>query len=292
MDDAKERLILVNGEAWNVLEAGSGRPIVFLHNGGGTLWNWAHQLDHFSPTHRVIAPDLPGFGRSHRPGKPLTLEFYLDGLEGLLEALGCPRPVLVGNCIGASVALEFALRRPERVAALGLFNVCGGLPMLSPQLRFWAGLRPQTALGKALHRYLINAAGHPLLEPLGAPLIYGEGRPRPHPRLEQFALERRQDPGLRAALADLVGGLDSFGVFSRGRQKPPGFPPVLLGWGQKNRTLEVHWAGVIAGWLEPERLWRIEGCGHLPMYENPEAVNRELEGFLASSLDRRGPIEA
>ena len=68
---ARERLIrLENGESWNVLELGQGPTIVFLHNGGGTLWNWTHQLEYFAASYRVIAVDLPGFGRSQRPTTP------------------------------------------------------------------------------------------------------------------------------------------------------------------------------------------------------------------------------
>jgi pimeloyl-ACP methyl ester carboxylesterase len=279
-----ELQILVQGRHWNVLEAGSGPPIVFLHNGGGTLWNWAHQLEHFSTRYRVIAPDLPGFGRSYRPTGPLTLESYVQGLEDLLKVLDCSKPILVGNCIGASVALEYTLRRPERVAAMALFNVCGGLPMLNPNLRFWAGLRPNTSLGRALHRYLINAANHPVLEPLSARLIYGKAKPSLHPKLEQFTRQQRQNRQLRASLYNLAIGLDSFSVFSGLREKPSQFPPVLLGWGAQNRTLNVGWTGVLAEWIKPERLWIIEGCGHLPMYEQPEQVNRELEGFLHTHL--------
>ncbi len=95
--------------------SGSGAPVVFLHNGGGNLWNWAHQLEHFSSRHRVIAADLPGFGRSQRPSGPLYLDDFVEGVAGLLKALDLDRPVLVGNCIGASIALDYALRQPEAV---------------------------------------------------------------------------------------------------------------------------------------------------------------------------------
>ncbi len=73
--------LVVHGEVWNVFDKGSGMPIVFLHNGGGTLWNWAHQLEYFSSQYRVIAPDLPGFGRSRRSCEPLRLDTYVQGVS-------------------------------------------------------------------------------------------------------------------------------------------------------------------------------------------------------------------
>ena len=237
--------LMIHGQPWNVFDAGSGMPIIFLHNGGGTLWNWAYQLQRFSSKHRIIAPDLPGFGRSHRASEPLTLDFYVNGLSELLKILDCPKPILVGNCIGASIALEFALRQPEKITALALFNVCGGMPMLNPRLQFWAALRPSTAIGKAFHQHMINTASHPNLYRLTTSLIYAGGEPDLHPMLIRFMLQQRLDPKLRASLYWLVMGLDSFSIFSQPRQKPAHFSPILLGWGIQNHTLAVRWAKVI-----------------------------------------------
>ncbi len=278
----------VNGLSWNVLEMGSGTPIVFLHNGGGTLWNWAHQLQYFSSNYRVIAPDLPGFGRSHRTSEPLILDAYVRGLSELIEILDCPKPILVGNCIGASIALEFALRQPEKVTALALFNVCGGMPMLSPYLKFWASLRPYTALGRSLHQHMLNFASHPNLQYLNRSLIYSGSEPNLHPMLKQFVEQQRLDPMLRASLYWLVMGLDSFSVFSQPRQKPAYFPPTLLGWGAQNRTLPVSWAKVVAEWLAPDQFWLVENAGHMPMYEQPELVNKVLEFFFQNMDNELG----
>jgi pimeloyl-ACP methyl ester carboxylesterase len=278
-----EDSLLIQGKRWNVLTAGAGDPIVFLHNGGGNLWNWAHQIEHFGASHRVIAPDLPGFGRSHRPADPLTLDDFVSGLGGLLGSLKCHRPILVGNCIGASIALEYALRHPEKVRALALFNVCGGLPMLSPGLRFWTDLNPRTALGKTLHRALIDCAAHPMMRRFQDPLLYAAGSPDLHPALREFLVEERRDRGLRPSLYALVRGLKSFNVFSHPREKPGNSPPVLLGWGTQNRTLDVKWAGIIADWLAPERLYLVEKAGHMTNYEKPEEVNERLASFLEMS---------
>jgi pimeloyl-ACP methyl ester carboxylesterase len=278
-----EDSLLIQGERWNVLTAGEGAAIVFLHNGGGNLWNWAHQIQHFSSRYRVIAPDLPGFGRSHRPEAPLTLDRFVEGLKDLLGSLECDRPILVGNCIGASIALEYALRHPGKVRALALFNVCGGLPMLSRGLRIWAGLNPRTPLGKTLHRALIDCAAHPMMRRFHDPLLYASGAPDLHPALRECLDEERRDRRLRPSLHSLVTGLESFNVFTRPREKPGNFPPVLLGWGKQNRTLDAKWSGVIADWLAPEQLCLIEDAGHMANYERPGRVNDLLDSFFENS---------
>jgi pimeloyl-ACP methyl ester carboxylesterase len=280
---AHERLIhLENGESWNVLELGQGRPIVFLHNGGGTLWNWTHQLEFFADSYRVIAVDLPGFGRSGRPLRPLSLPCYAHGFAQLLEQLELDQPVLVGNCIGASIALEVALHSPQRVSGLAVFNVCGGLKMLPAPLAFWAGWRPRARWVRRLHETLFGLFSHPDLQRLGAYRIYAHGQPVFPAALERQVEAERRDPRLRGSMYQLALGLESFDIFTQTRHKPEDFPPVLLGWGAQNRTLEPRWAEVIACWLQPERLWLIPEAGHLPMYERPAAFNRELEAFLQS----------
>lgn len=287
---AHERLIeLKNGERWNVLELGQGRPIVFLHNGGGTLWNWTHQLEFFARSYRVIAVDLPGFGRSERPMTALSLPRYAHGFAQLLEYLELDRPVLVGNCIGASIALEVALHSPRRISGLAVFNVCGGLRMLPAPLAFWAGWRPRAQWVRRLHETLFGLVSHPDLQRLGVHRMYAHGQPRFPPALERQVQAERCDPRLRGSLYRLALGLESFDVFTQARCKPEDFPPVLLGWGAQNRTLEPRWAEVIACWLQPERLWLIPQAGHLPMYERPAAFNRELEAFLDHAAKANRP---
>jgi pimeloyl-ACP methyl ester carboxylesterase len=176
--------------------------------------------------------------------------------------------------------LEFALRHPQRIRALALFNVCGGLPMLNPNLRAWASLRPSSSFSKSLHRQLIQTASHPSLRRFSAPLLYANGEPNLHPRLRQFVQEERRNKDLRGALDWLAMGLDSFNVFSQPRQKPASFPRLMLGWGSQNRTLAPAWAHKLRDWLQPDEFWLIENAGHMPMYEVPEEMNQRLEKFF------------
>jgi 3-oxoadipate enol-lactonase len=270
----------IQGRTWNVLDAGLGEPMIFLHNGGGSLWNWAYQIQYFASKYRVIAPDLPGSGLSYRSTEPLTLEAFLRGVLELLETLNCSKSILIGNCIGASIALELALRHPEKVEALVLFNLCGGMPMLNPWLRFVAALRPRTAMGQILHRRMIDITGHPSLQHLSTRWVCADEEPRLHPMQSQFIQQQQMDSRLWASIYWLVMGLNSFDLFSGSRQKPSSFPPVLLGWGKQNRTLHPNWAMVVAEWLKPDDLWMIESAGHLPMVEQPQRVNEKLDSFL------------
>lgn len=78
----------------------------------------------------VLAPDLPGFGRSTKPRRALSVADLARSLEAWLDANGVERPVLVANSLGCRFAVELAARSPERVAGLVLIG-----PALEPRTR-------------------------------------------------------------------------------------------------------------------------------------------------------------
>ena len=104
---------VVNGKFQaDILEGGSGDPLLFLHGFGGL--KWTPFLERLSGTHTVIAPHTPGFGQSTGTEKLDDIHdlifFYLD----LLDELGLDRLPLVGHSLGGMFAAELAATQPER----------------------------------------------------------------------------------------------------------------------------------------------------------------------------------
>ncbi|EYF06345.1 Hypothetical protein CAP_1875 [Chondromyces apiculatus DSM 436] len=95
----------------------------------------------------VYAPDLPGFGKSHKPGRTLSLAELADALVAWMDAMGLGKVVLLGNSFGCQVAVACAARRPERVSRLVLQG-----PTTDPRAR--------GALGQ-IWRWLRNAVREP-----------------------------------------------------------------------------------------------------------------------------------
>ena len=96
------------------------RPVVLLlHAGVCDRRMWRHQTEVLAPGHRVIAPDLPGFGDSPlEPGEFSTAA----GLLELLDQLGVEQAAVVGASYGGLVALELAHVAPHRVSSLTLIS--------------------------------------------------------------------------------------------------------------------------------------------------------------------------
>ena len=101
------------------------RTIVCIHGLTANHTCWASVADVLSPEYRLIAYDLRGRGDSDKPDKGYSLEAHGVDLERLLDHYGLDRAVVMGHSLGAMIALAFAVKRPERVSRLVLFD--GGI---------------------------------------------------------------------------------------------------------------------------------------------------------------------
>ena len=126
--------IQVNGARIAYIDDGEGAPVLLLHGLGGSADDWRLQRDEFRARYRVIVPDLRGFGASERR-EPFTIQQHARDMAALLVALGITRARVVGLSMGGAVAIELALRAPERVAALVLANTAPGFLLTNWQRR-------------------------------------------------------------------------------------------------------------------------------------------------------------
>lgn len=104
------------------LEAGArgAPPVVLIHGLGATSASFLPTFVDLARDHHVLAVDLPGFGESGKPLRPLHPEFFARWLVAFLDAVAIERAHLVGNSMGGRVALEVGIRSPSRVGKLVL----------------------------------------------------------------------------------------------------------------------------------------------------------------------------
>jgi pimeloyl-ACP methyl ester carboxylesterase len=109
-------------------EAGEGPPVVFLHGWGLTARSYARALPALAATGaRVIAPALPGFGKSDPLPGEYTFEKLANWVDELLDTVGVEEPAaLVGHSFGGAVATATAWHHPHRARAIVLVNSVGG----------------------------------------------------------------------------------------------------------------------------------------------------------------------
>lgn len=111
----------VDGIALHYAIVGEGPPVLMLHGGLASLDWWGLQAEALKSSHRVVLVDSRGHGRSTHDGRPFGYDLMADDVIALMDKLGIPRADIVGWSDGAIVALDLAMRRPQRVGRVFAF---------------------------------------------------------------------------------------------------------------------------------------------------------------------------
>ena len=101
-------------------EKGQGTPLILLHGNGEDHTYFVHQMEDFAATHRVIALDTRGHGKSPRGTAPFTIQQFAEDLLHFMDAHQLAQADLLGFSDGGNIALTFALKHPERIRRLVL----------------------------------------------------------------------------------------------------------------------------------------------------------------------------
>jgi len=118
---------------------GEGQDVILLHGWGGSSKSLAALQEKLATKgFRVYNLDLPGFGLSEFPEKPMHLSDYVELLAEFLTSLGLDRPIIVGHSFGGKVAVKTAVLKPELLSALVLINVSGLKPHNSTKKKILA----------------------------------------------------------------------------------------------------------------------------------------------------------
>lgn len=251
-------IVTIGGQSVFVATGGAdfdpARPVlVLIHGAGMDHCAWAHQSRALAQGgFAVLAPDLPGHGRSG--GAPLTTVAALaDWVAALLDAVGVARAQIVGHSLGGLVALEFAARHGDRCDRLVVLGGAAALPV---------------------HADLLNAARDNVGAAIDMIVGWGFARPlapSPVPGLSLTALARALLG--RAAPGVLHADLAACATYGDGERAAAsiGVPTVLI-HGGADRMAGLKTAQALAAQVAGARLEVIGNAGHMVQMEAPGAV--------------------
>jgi len=107
-------------------KAGKGPPVLLLHGGACDSGDWVDTMVPLSGAHTFYAPDLVGYGLSERNREGYYLSDFTKSTMGVIEALNLGFPLtIVGHSLGGRVALDIALKHPDKVRKLALIDTTG-----------------------------------------------------------------------------------------------------------------------------------------------------------------------
>ncbi|MEU9038410.1 alpha/beta fold hydrolase [Streptomyces sp. NPDC048352] len=246
-----------------------GEAVLLVHGHPFNRSMWAPQAAALTAAgYRVIAPDLRGYGENPASGEQTLLADFADDLAALLAHLGIEQAVVGGVSMGGQIALELRLRHPGLVRALVLCDT-------SPAPESEDGRKSRRELAGRLLAEGMRPYTEEVIDKMLAPYNV-TGQPEAAARVR--AMMCATDPkGAAAAL--------------RGRAERPDYRPVLAALPEQVPCLvlvgaddvytPVAEAEAMCALAPHARLVVVEGAGHLPGVEQPEAVNRALLEFLA-----------
>jgi pimeloyl-ACP methyl ester carboxylesterase len=291
------RWVDIDGPVHYVEYGDPGTPaLVCVHGLGGSLLNWAALAPLLAPTHRVIALDLAGFGRSRGHGRDTGVGANADLLEKFLTAVGARPATLIGNSMGGMISALQAVRRPGTVDGLVLVDPVlpvGPLSRLDPLVATVFAAYAVPPLGRVLRsryqqvRTAEEAAQEMLRLCCGDPARVPPAVLRLHIEL---ALERQRYPDADAEF--LAAARSLLAILARRRRYAGTLAavgvPVLLLHGDADRLVPVRAARVAAA-SNPS--WRFEvaaGAGHIPQLEVPDWVAAQVLDWRAGLAGRSG----
>src|SRR2546423_13168494 len=115
----RERYVIAGGHRLYCLEAGAGPLVLLCHGFPELAYSWRNQIDALAAAgFHVVAPDLPGYGRSDKPDVAYDIEFVNGCLAALVTALGHERAVVAGHDWGGLLVWQFARMYPELTAGV------------------------------------------------------------------------------------------------------------------------------------------------------------------------------
>jgi 2-hydroxy-6-oxonona-2,4-dienedioate hydrolase len=262
-----ENDVVVLGFKLHYRVAGTGPAVVLLHGLGGDSSRWSPHPSPLAKNFHVIALDQIGFGQSDKPIANYHTGMLAEFLARFLPAIGVSTASLVGNSMGAAVALYTAVHSPQVVDRVvladgGAFRTPDAAPApRSPRLR-----DIQNGVTSDETREFLKIMFH------NKSLVTD--------RIVEDNLILR----LRSAYA--IGKMQESGANGRGsltEEEVRGVKaPTLIVWGKYDELADPAGADRLARAIRGSRKVLIDDCGHLPQLEKPAEFNRIVTEFLRS----------
>jgi len=243
-------------------------PLVLIHGLGGNLDNWRHTIAAFGKAKRVVAVDLPGFGKSEKkPGVDYGPRPMAGRVAAFMDALGIERAAIAGNSMGGLVTVWIALDHPERAARIVLVDAAG----LDEEMGW---LTDNILSVENLEKNQWRGAR------AGEDVIFVETPEGYAAEVERLYHISRTDPTWPAYARTFRSAVE--GVFRDNVRWKLGEieTPTLIVWGEEDNLLDIEAAETMHREIDGSLLTVIPACGHVPQWECPRPFNRALANFL------------
>ncbi|MDX2252329.1 MAG: alpha/beta fold hydrolase [Nitrospira sp.] len=278
------KTVTVHDQRIAYLDVGNGPPVILIHGFGGSMWQWEHQQRVLAHSFRVLTLDLPGSGLSDKPDIEYRPDELLDFFVGFMDAAHIHHATLVGNSMGAGLAIGMALEHPSRVSKLVLI---GGLPpqillkLTSPSIR--------RALETCTPTWIVSFGswlfGDWMTESIMREFIHNPALLTP--AVIERSNRNRRRPGLIPPMMAARSVLPLWETGFATRLHTLSHPTMII-WGEQDRVFPLSVGEELHRTIPGSQLVRIPEAGHLPQWEQPDLVNSILFAYIQSPMSGDG----
>ena len=266
------RSIVAAGITTNYHDLGSGFPVLMLHGSGPgvSAWaNWRLVMPQLAERARVIAPDLAGFGYTERrPDLRYDMDTWVAQAVGMLDALGIEQADLVGNSFGGGLALQVAIRHPQRIRRLVLMGSVGVRFDITPALDAVWGYTPSIETMRGL------------LD------LFAYDRSLVNDDLARLRYEATIRPGFQESFASMFPAprqrwVDAMASNVEDIKALP--HETLVIHGREDLVIPLDTSLTLAQWIPNAQLHVYGKCGHWTQIEHAARFARLVADFLTES---------
>lgn len=273
--------IQVQGLKTHYYQAGEkGSTVVLLHGGGtdSAQLSWGEVIAPLAESgHRVIAPDLPGYGGSDIPDIQYTTAFYLDFVKSFLDQLEIKKASFMGLSMGGGISLGFALANPQRVEKLVLVDSYGIQRKVAMHFLSWLMVkipgimegtwkleRSNPAMTRWAMSNVVNDP-HKISPELMKELMNAVNRPFSERAFTRYQRDEVFFNGLRTVYLDRLREIKN---------------PTLIVHGEKDSAVPLACAEEAHRLIAGSQLVVLKGAGHWAQRERPEEFIQAVSQFL------------
>ena len=263
----------VNGVKVHYTEAGAGDPIIMIHGFPTSYHLWRNVMPGIAKTHRAIAIDLPGYGRSD---KPLDIKynffFYEKVLNGFLDELGLQESALAVHDIGGPIGVFWAIRNQQRLTKLVLLNT-----LVYPEMSWAVKVFMLSLMTPGVRRFVASPRG------IRAALRFGVvHKARMTPEVLEPYTAPFEDPIAGKGLVRAGLGLSPKGFIEMAEKLSTLSVPIRIIYGENDRILPdvAKTFARVKQDCPQATITSLPGCGHFLQEDEPE----QLAGLIAEFL--------
>ena len=248
------------------LEGGKGPTILLLHGYTGDKDNWTRFAAYLTKDYHVVIPDIPGNGESSQfMDKLYDLNSQMSRLHKFAQAINLKKFHIAGNSMGGFFSGIYAVRYPDEIISLGLFDA-GGVKSLQKS-------EVIKLMEKGENPLVLKDTGD---WPRRMRLVFVNPPTVPYPLKKVFAQKALDNRSFyEKALKEI-----NPDFFSLEKNLPKIKAPTLILWGDQDRILDISSVPVFEKGLKNHKTVIIKDCGHLPMLEKPQETATQYINFI------------